>query len=367
MALVYDENGNLIDTGTTLPQGLQGRNRPRVAPAAVVAPPVAAPAQGLNRAQVRQQDRVNTTQFVESQPSFVGAPQALGAAETTLSPNILADANQRIAQTLREGQGTGPMPGAERGVFNQQTTSRVSPDGQITSTLPRPQSEGLTGLGQFGAVSPAQYLAGASQFDQARTERRLQAGQEARLGLERSALQADTTRGSATSRAAARQALRAFETQQGAQALQNIQETGATRRAGLQTQAELARAQVAGAAGLASAQAQAAGRLQQAQLTGEYGLASARERAAGTTRAAQVTATSPQAQLAAERARQLQIQQQILLQAQEAGDISGTFAAAGLSRPPAQVYIDPITGAPLSEEQVRLLQQQGLSRLSTPQ
>jgi hypothetical protein len=53
-------------------------------------------------------------------------------------------------------------------------------------------------------------------------------------------------------------------------------------------------------------------------------------------------------------------------QAQEAGDVGGTFAAYGLSRPAERVYTDPVTGAPLSAEQVRRLQAQSLQRLPAP-
>ena len=54
-------------------------------------------------------------------------------------------------------------------------------------------------------------------------------------------------------------------------------------------------------------------------------------------------------------------------QAQEAGDVGGTFAAYGLSRPAERVYTDPVTGAPLSDKQVQLLQAQNLQRLTAPQ
>jgi hypothetical protein len=146
-----------------------------------------------------------------------------------------------------------------------------------------------------------------------------------------------------------------------------ISEAGATERQGLQLQGDVLRAETAGAAGLQAALARAAGQQQAAQVAGQFGLQQAGIAAQGRVAAAQEGTRTGTNLLAAQRARQLELQEQLLRQAQAAGDVSGTFAAAGLSRPPAQEYIDPLTGAPLSPEQVRLLQQQALSRLSPPQ
>jgi hypothetical protein len=139
----------------------------------------------------------------------------------------------------------------------------------------------------------------------------------------------------------------------------------------MQLAGEQARAQIAGAAGVQAALARAAGAQQAAQIAGEFGLQRAETSALGRINAAEVaaqaSANSGTNLLAQQRARQLAIQEQLLLQAQEAGDVSGTFAAAGLSRPPVQEYIDPLTGAPLTPDQVRILQQQALARLGQAQ
>lgn len=332
--------------------------RPITAPAATpaitglaAAAPAAEPSLDALRASrdaargVREQDRANVAQFVESQPGFVGAPTP----STTLSPDILADANQRIAQTLREGQSTAPLPGAERGVFNQETTSRVGPDGQITSTLPRPQSEGLTGLGQFGGQSASDYLAAIRAQDQAATTQRQQRSAEARIGLERSTLQREATQGTGNTRLAARQALNAFEAQQ----LQATQEAGATERTGLTVAAQQEQARQQAAANVLAAQAQAQGQLGAAQLRGQFGLQEAQTAAQGRIGAAGVTATSPQARLAEARARQLQIQEELVRQSAEAGEVGATFAAAGLQQPRAVDVATNALGQPVGTYDAR--------------
>ena len=113
--------------------------------------------------------------------------------------------------------------------------------------------------------------------------------------------------------------------------------------------------------------ADARAKLEAAQLTGEYGLAAAREKAAGATQAELTKAMSPQGQLAAQRAALIQQQMLLAQQAAAAGDMSGMYAAYGLSRPNEKVYTDPVTGAPLSAEQIAILQQQQLQRLQQTQ
>lgn len=145
------------------------------------------------------------------------------------------------------------------------------------------------------------------------------------------------------------------------------QQAGETGRAGIAADADLARAGVAGQAAVAAAQQDAAARLQAAELTGQFGLKAAQAKAAGSALAELAKAETPQGRLAAQRAALIQQQMALGQQAQEAGDVGGTFAAYGLSRPAERVYTDPVTGAPLSAEQVRLLQAQNLQRLTAPQ
>lgn len=287
---------------------------------------------------VREQDRANVAQFVESQPGFVGTPTPA----TTLSPDILAATNQRIQAALDEARGPQLQP-AQRGVFNTQNTDlgalaqRAAP------------SAGLTGLGQFGGQSASDYLATTRAQDQADTAQRQQQGAEARLGLERSTLQREATQGSGNTRLAARQALNAFEAQQ----LQATQEAGATERTGLTVAAQQEQARQQAAANVLSAQAQAQGQLGAAQLRGQFGLQEAQTAAQGRIGAAGVTATSPQARLAEERARLLQTQQQLAGQASEAGDIGGTFAALGLQQPRAADVATNALGQPVGTYDAR--------------
>lgn len=77
-------------------------------------------------------------------------------------------------------------------------------------------------------------------------------------------------------------------------------------------------------------------------------------------------AETPQGRLAAQRAALIEQQLSLGQTARDEGDVSGVFAAYGLSRPAERVYTDPVTGAPLSAEQVRRLQAQSLQRLPAP-
>lgn len=157
-------------------------------------------------------------------------------------------------------------------------------------------------------------------------------------------------------RRAARERLAALETR-GNLATQQAGETG---RAGIAAGADLARAGTAGQAAVSAAQQEAAARLQAAELTGQFGLKAAQAKAAGGALVELAKAETPQGRLAAQRAALIQQQMALAQQAQEAGDVGGTFAAYGLSRPTERVYTDPITGAPLSAAKVRQLQEQQL-------
>lgn len=378
--------GAVIPQTTIIPTagGPRGVGPIRIPPPAVsAAAPAAAPAQqpaaatppvtglagsvppaglaGLTAEQVREQDRANVAAFVESQPGFTGPTQQ--APGTTLSPDILADANQRIARTLAESRTIGPQPGAERGDFNLATTSRVGPGGEITSTLRQPRSAGLSGLGSFGGESASQYLQRIAQQDQQQAAAVRERRREAQEGIERIGLRNAITQGTPQERRAARQQLEALDQRAGLR----ISEAGATERQALQLQGDVLRAETAGAAGLQAALARAAGQQQAAETAGRFDLQQAETTALGRVAAAQEGTRTGANLLATQRARQLAIQEELLRQAQAAGDVSGTFAAAGLSRPPTQGYTDPLTGAPLSNEQIRLLQQQALSRLSPQQ
>lgn len=281
---------------------------------------------------VREQDRANVAQFVESQPGFVGTPTPA----TTLSPDILAATNQRIQAALDESRGPQLQP-AQRGVFNAQNTDL---GGLAQRAAP---SAGLTGLGQFGGQSASDYLATTRAQDQADTAQRQQQGAEARLGLERSTLQRESTQGSGNTRLAARQALRAFEAQQ----IQATQEAGATERTGLTVAAQQEQARQQAAANVLAAQAQAQGQLGAAQLRGQFGLQEAQTAAQGRIGAAQTAANSGTQQLAAERARRLQLQEGLAQEARAEGNVEQQFLALGLKPPRAVDVVKDITGKPV--------------------
>lgn len=309
-----------------------------------VVPPAPAPtpARGLTNAQVLDKDRANLAAFTGSQP---------GAAGTTLSPDVLADANQRIAQTLAASRTVGPQPGAESGDFSIATTSRVGPGGQITSTLRQPENIIQGGYGGFGAggnqsENAREFLTRMEAQDALQRARTGERRREIAADVERIGLRNATTQGSATDRAAARRALATFEAQQGAQSERRLQEAGATERAGLAAQAEQARAGVTGAAAVQAAMARAAGTQEAAQIAAGATTEAARLRAAGLQGAAQVTAASPQAQLAGSRAELIQEQLRLQRQAEAAGDVAGAQTALGITPPRITPVLDPLTNQP---------------------
>ena len=308
-----------------------------------VLPPAPVPAaRGMTNAQVLEQDRANLAAFTGSQP---------GAAGTTLTPDALADANQRIAQTLEANRTMGPQPGAEAGNFNVATTSRVGPGGQITSTLRQPDNIIEGGYGGFGVggnqgLSAREFLTRAEAQDAATRARVGERRREIAADVERIGLRNATMRGSATERRAARQALATFEEQQRTQSTTRLQEAGATERARLQAQAEQARAGIAGAAGIQAALARAAGARESAQISAGATTEAARLRAAGLQGAALTTATSPQAMQAAARTDLIREQLRLQRQAEQAGDIAGAQAALGIA-PPRITVIRDIQNLPI--------------------
>lgn len=249
-----------------------------------------------------------------------------------------------------------PYLPAERGNYTMQNTDRAALAERAAPTA------GLT-MGFAPGEAAARMQGYAAQDVQNRAIRqaerqRLDTAVEG-IGLRNTIEQATNPQ----VRRAAQTRLAALETS-GNSATQQAGETG---RAGIAAGADLARAGVAGQAAVAAAQQDAAARLQAAELTGQFGLKAAQAKAAGSALAELAKAETPQGRLAAQRAALIQQQMALGQQAQEAGDVGGTFAAYGLSRPAERVYTDPVTGAPLSDKQVQLLQAQNLQRLTAPQ
>lgn len=358
-----------------LPTGPQGRNAPRavVQPELAVAAPalgaqtLAAPATpatpatpAITNEQVLAQDRAMLARLVPQQPA--------GPA-TTLTPDILTETNARIAQTLAASRGVQPESTVtpERGNYNIQTVDRAALAARAAP------SAGLTGLGQFGGQSASEYLAATRARDEATRARGQRIAEEARIGLERSALERATTQGSDESRLAARRQLAAFEARQ----QQWVQEAGATERTGMEVSARQEQARQQGAANVLSAQAQAQGQLgaaqlrgqyalQEAELTGQLGVEAATRRAAGAVQAAQAGVNplnQQRAELLATRLRQLNAK----IAAGTATDedflnFTSTAAAAREVSP-----VSPVSGARLTPELERALQQQELERLQRTQ
>ena len=343
--------GRIASQGRELLGVQQAADTPAAVTPAIAGTPSAAQTQApaVTNEQVLAQDRANTAAFVASQP---------GAPTTTLSPDLLAETNQRIASAIEGSRG--PTYANKRGEYSMTGTS---PD--VVADARRRADTGSGGI-NFGfapgeATARMQGYAAQDVQRQAAFQakrQRLDAAVEG-IGLRNTIAQATDPQ----VRRAAQTRLAALETS-GNLATQQAGETG---RAGIAANADLARAGIAGQAAISAAQQDAAARLQAAELTGQFGLKSAQAKAAGSALAELTKAETPQGRLAAQRAALIERQMALGQQAQEAGDVGGTFAAYGLSRPAERVYTDPVTGAPLSAEQVRLLQAQNLQRLTAPQ
>lgn len=350
---------------------------PAVAPvAAPVVAPVVAPAAGLAAAsvsppaapttpqyntnyQVLQADRANLAALVNSVP---GAENPTAPA-TTLPAASLDETNRRTI---------GPLPGAANGNFNQATTSTVGPNGQITSTLRQPDNIIQGGYGGFGvggnqSEGARQYLDRMAAQDRADAAVDTAAGRRSIDVMDRIGLSRAATQGTNEDRLQARRDLKALDTRSNAESLLATQEAGLNSRAGLAADTSLAQAGLTGEANIAAAVARANAAQAAANTTGQYGLQAAAIKAAGASRAAEVTANSPQGQLAAQRALLIQNQLGLAGQAQVEGDVSGTYAALGLSRPVVKPAIDPVTGVPYTPEEIAIQQQQRLARLRAQQ
>jgi hypothetical protein len=307
--------------------------------------------QPMTASQVRDQDRANLAALVSSQPDFVG-PQG-GQPGTTLSPDILADANQRIAQTLAQSRTMGPQPGAERGDFNQATTSRVGPDGQITSTLRQPTNIIEGGYGGFGEGRGTAYLQQMAQQDQQEAAVMRERRQSAQEDVERIGLRNAMTQGTPQERRAARQQMEALD--QRAEA--RVSEGGATERQAMQLRGAELTAQTSGAAAMQAAQTRADAQQQAAEITGRYGLQRAETTALGRIGAAQTTAgaaaNTPANQRIQEQLQTAAVYDEAALQAAQNRDFAGATnyraaaeRARGITQARAQEAVtDPLTGA----------------------
>ena len=253
----------------------------------------------------------------------------------------------------------GPAYANQRGDYSMTGTS---PD--VIADAARRSYTGSGGVNfGFAPGEASARLAGYAAQDQATREATAQRRAAIQADVERIGLRNAMTQGTPQERRAARQQMEALDARMNL----GTQQLGDTTRQRISTAGDIQRASLAAQASQAAAMADAQAKLEAAQLTGEYGLAAAREKAAGATQAELTKAASPQGVLAAQRAALIQQQMLLAQQAAAAGDVSGTYAAYGLSRPNEKVYTDPVTGAPLSAEQIAIIQQQQLQRLQQTQ
>lgn len=313
--------------------------------------PAAAPQAGrpMTNQDVLAQDRANLAALTGKTQAPIGG--------TTLSAAVLNDANQRIAQAIAESKG--PTYANQRGDYSMTGTS---PD--VIADAARRSYTGSGGVNfGFAPGEASARLAGYAAQDQANSEANTQRRAAIQADVERIGLRNAMTQGTPQERRAARQQMEALDARMNL----GTQQLGETTRQRISTAGDVQRAGLAAQASQAAAMADAQAKQEAAQLTGEYGLAAAREKAAGATQAELTKAASPQGVLAAQRAALIQQQMLLAQQAAAAGDVSGTYAAYGLSRPNEKVYTDPVTGAPLSAEQIAIIQQQQLQRLQQTQ
>jgi hypothetical protein len=310
----------------------------------------AASAGGMTNAQVLDQDRANLANLVSSQPTFVG-PQA--GQDTTLSPDILAQTNAGIARALQEGrQPASPARTPERGNYNMMNT-----DLQQLSQRSA-QTNGINfGFGVNGSETARQYLDRMAVVDQGRSAER----QRIQNNVERIALGREARSEDPFARRAARERMAELAASEAAGFDQaNTARIGATQNA-----TALEQARIQGQFGLAGEQVRGDFGLQQADLTGQYGVHSAMERAAGQIEAAQLNADPvKQARAAMLETRLRQLNAKIAAGTATDEDFLNFTATVG--SPSEQLPVNPITGAPLSPQEVEAEQRRNLERLQQP-
>lgn len=321
---------------------------------ALRAPAVATPPQpgtvGLTPEQATpliQADTANLRAFNEATTQqFAAADARLGA--------------QQQSNPVQQPQaaGGGFLQPAQRGVFNQYNTD--------VATLPQPQTAGINfGFGVNGAPTARETLDRFALQDQ-----QARARQDERLAQATQAAQLSELRDLRNDPVAYRQALRELEitspqlaAQQaglGAQTQANIEAASRQGVAGTQAEAALQQEQIANL-----------GRAQAAEITGGLGVQAALARAQGALAQTQLEAQSPEAQKAAVEAGLLGLRYDAALRGIASGELGTSRDVAAVTRAGQESQerapISPITGAPLSQEEVALEQQLALARLRRQQ
>ncbi len=331
--------------GRTASQGreLLGVQQAADTPSAPVTPVVAGAqpsaqtqAPAMTNEQVLAQDRANTAAFVASQP---------GAPTTTLSPDLLAETNQRIASAIEGSRG--PTYANKSGEYSMTGTS---PD--VVADARRRADAGSGGI-NFGfapgeATARMQGYAAQDVQRQAAFQakrQRLDAAVEG-IGLRNTIEQATNPQ----VRRAAQTRLAALETS-GNLATQQAGETG---RAGIAADADLARARIAGEYGLRGTQMQGEYGLEGQDIAGQYGLQAA-DIKARSDYAAAAASVDPKKQ---QEAMLLAARNQQLLDAIARDDQEAiNFLISGKYAPVAQGDRSPISGITYDKPTVAAMQE----------
>lgn len=331
--------GRTASQGRELLGVQQAADTPAAVTPAVAGTPSAAQTQApaVTNEQVLAQDRANTAAFVASQP---------GAPTTTLSPDLLADTNQRIAAAIEGSRGPTPaspyLP-AKRGTYTMQNTDRAALAERAAPTA------GLT-MGFAPGEATARMQQYATQDAQAREafqakRQRLDAAVEG-IGLRNTIEQATNPQ----VRRAAQTRLAALETS-GNLATQQAGETG---RAGIAADADLARARIAGEYGLRGTQMQGEYGLEGQDIAGQYGLQAA-DIKARSDYAAAAASVDPKKQ---QEAMLLAARNQQLLDAIARDDQEAIrFYTSGKYAPVAQGDRSPISGITYDQPTVAAMQE----------
>lgn len=331
--------GRTASQGRELLGVQQAADTPAAVTPAIAGTPSAAQTQApaVTNEQVLAQDRANTAAFVASQP---------GAPTTTLSPDLLADTNQRIAAAIEGSRGPTPaspyLP-AKRGTYTMQNTDRAALAERAAPTA------GLTmGFAPGEATARMQGYAAQDVQRQAAFQakrQRLDAAVEG-IGLRNTIEQATNPQ----VRRAAQTRLAALETS-GNLATQQAGETG---RAGISAGADIERARIAGQYGLLGAQTQGEYGLEGQDIAGKYGLLTADIKAQADQRVASAS-VDPKKQ---QEAMLLAARNQQLLDAIARDDQEAIrFYTSGKYAPVAQGDRSPISGITYDQPTVAAMQE----------
>ncbi len=327
--------GAFDGTGAAVRQAIGARE---AQPATAAQP--AAPAQpaAVTNADVLAQDKANLAAMLP--------PAAAPAAADRLSPDILAQTNEGIANAIADGRS--PTLPAERGNYNMYNTDRAALAARAAPTA------GLT-MGFTPGEATAR-MAGYRAADRADAAQAQLRKDRARAAVDRIGLRNAMTNGSPQERRAARMEMEALDLRQNL----DTQQLGDTDRQRISSAGDVERARVTGEFGL-----------RQAGVTGEYGLDAENIRGQYGLREADIVgnaavgkalaSTDPKAM---QEAQLLQTRNQLLLTAIANNDEEAIrFYSSNKYAPVQQASTDAMTGIPLTPEEIAVGQRINLNAL----